>query len=132
MSKSNGDGISARERRGIEKRRQQVRILGAWKASGLSQAAFCREREIPLSTFQLWKRSLSDEEAKRRSARKATARRKAEPKTFVPVRVVDEAPAATSSPIEIVVPNRFTIRVGGDFDPGVLRKVLAAVETPAC
>jgi len=49
-------------RGGTEKARHWQEVLRAQEASGLSQAAFCRERGIKAGTLAWWKRQLRRDE----------------------------------------------------------------------
>lgn len=95
-------------------------LLSDWKRSGVSQAEFCRRRGIKAVTFAWWKRRLpaswgdpvqSDGRAKDR---------------FVEVQL----PGLVSmSAYEIVLAHGRSIRVGSQFDPEVLTRLIAAVES---
>jgi transposase-like protein len=76
--------ISTRSRRRHRPHRrwspeEKARYLDAFERSGLSGVAFCRETDLPLATFALWKRE----------ARRAAGKRVA----FARVDVVPTAPA---------------------------------------
>ena len=62
----------------MSERSYQKRSASEWSnlierqaESGLSQATFCRSEEIPLSTFQYWKRRLRSEDRSERTASEA-------------------------------------------------------------
>jgi len=84
------------------------------KASGLSQREYCRRGGISFSQFYYWK-------VKGRESKRETERI---------VRVPIELSAAGSSAmVEILVGERFTVRVGRDVDEQHLRRVLMVLES---
>jgi membrane protein required for beta-lactamase induction len=89
-------------------------------------SGFCRGRGVPLSSLKYWKKELAVREQKRQAKRAATeATRNA--LQFLPVRVLDPAVAALGS-VEVVLRGGRILRVGNDFDPGVLQKLVATLE----
>lgn len=63
-------------------RSEIAEILESYRARGLSQAAFCSELDMPLSSFSNWLR-----QARKESGSAASSQ-------LVPVRVVDENPSS--------------------------------------
>lgn len=111
---TNGKAVPSREpfwRRTIA---QQLR-------SGLSQSAFCRRKGLSAGTLAWWKQELKRRDQRRRLPRKPT---------FVPVRVVANTPPVCVYEIELR--NRRRVRVGPGFDVDALRRLVAALEEPAC
>lgn len=105
--------------------RSWIPILADWKKSGLGVREFCRRRRVRESTFWFWRKEVPERERRRRERRAdATGNRRIR---ILPVRVV-ETPAS-KGPIEILSGGR-TLRVAGDFDPVILRKVLSVLEGP--
>jgi len=102
-----------------------IPILADWKKSGLGVREFCRRRRVRESAFWFWRKEIPERERRRRERRAAAPGKR----TFriLPVRVV-ETPAS-KGPIEILSGGR-TLRVAGDFDPALLRKVLSVLEGP--
>lgn len=98
-------------------------LLSAWKQSGLSQAEFCRRREVKVVTFAWWKRQLqpaSAEPVKRRGHLRKSLR------PFVEVRL-----AGTSSlpAYEVILARSRSIRVPSEFDAQTLSRLITAVES---
>lgn len=98
-------------------------LVAAWERSGLSQAAFCRRRGVNGGTFAWWKGRLRDgardERAAERGPRKVSER-------FVEVQL----PGLTAMPAyEIVLAHGRSIRIGVPFDPEVLSRLIAVVES---
>jgi hypothetical protein len=100
-------------------------ILADWKKSGLGVREFCRKRHVRESAFWFWKKELPDRLRRRRERRRAAP---AKPSfRILPVRVVEKSPPVV--PLEILSGSR-TLRIPGDFDPALLRKVLSVLEGP--
>ncbi len=87
---------------------QTAQLLEEQKRSGMSVAAFARERGVPV-----WRLYQAGKVRRRR--------RRAE---FIEVAVSREPKAA---PLEIVVPGDLRVRVPRDFDEPTLRRLLAAL-----
>lgn len=98
------------------------------RQSGLSPSAFAREHGLDRQRVHYW----IDRGGVPRGRRART-----EPMVFAPVRVVGVttatalAPAAPQSPLEVVV-GQVIVRVGSDFDPAHLQRVVAALRGDAC
>lgn len=110
------------------------RILERFKQSGLKQGEFCRRENLHESSLSWWARELRERPG--RLSKKANARkpRRRGRSTFVPVQIVAAAPlaAASDAPVEVVTRAGHVVRVHPGFDPALLRRVLAALEAPAC
>lgn len=100
-----------------------IPILAEWKKTGLGVREFCRKRHLRESAFWFWKKELPDRERRRREQRQAKPGGPA--LRILPVRVVKDA--SSGAPIEVLSGGR-TVRIPGDFDPGILRKVLSVLE----
>ena len=122
------------ERRSVDRRRYWVRVLGDWKSSGLTQVEFARKRGVSVQTLRWWKSRLSQEAGRptARSSRRRSKRTPANGASFVSVSVVPSAPDDDRSPIEILVAQDRVVRIRGDFDPALLRKVISAIEPETC
>lgn len=98
-------------------------LVAAWSQSGLSQAEFCRRRGVNGGTFVWWKRRLQGPAADVRK------RRGRPPKTsgrFVEVRLTG---ASYLPGYEVVLTHGRSIRVPSQFDPQILSRLIAAVES---
>ena len=114
MAKSGSAGASERLRRWRE-------LMRRWRASGLSQAEFCRRRGIPIWQFAWWKRRLVQDEAagSRRRPARGTGR-------FVQVHV---APVVSGlGQMELALDNGRVLRFGVDVDAARLAEIVAALE----
>lgn len=103
--------------------RSWIPIVADWKKSGLGIRDFCRRRRLRETAFWFWKRELPDRERRRRELRQVKPAKPA--LRILPVRIVKEP--VSGAPLEILSGGR-TLRIPGDFDPAVLRKVLGVLE----
>lgn len=115
-----------------ERAKHWRRVLWEWERSGLSQAAFCRERGIQAGTLAWWKRQLrqagvvSRSDSRRRAGGQKRRRSSAARAGFVEVQLSD---GARIGGYEVVVSRGRVIRVPGDFDSQSLSRLIAAVES---
>lgn len=101
--------------------RKWARILERWRKSEQDGRAFCRRHGLRESAFRFWLREIPDR-VRRREAKKRRLR-------LLPARIVSASSAApTGRPIEVLVGPGRAIRVGSDFDPALLLKVVRALE----
>jgi len=100
-----------------------IPILAQWKKSGLGVREFCRKRRLRESAFWFWKKELPDRERRRLEKRQPKPGGPA--LRILPVRVVRTPTSRV--PLEILIGDR-TLRIPGDFDAGILRKVLGVLE----
>jgi len=99
-----------------ERRREHWReVLRRWESSGLSQAAFCRQREIPIWRFTWWKKRLSDERPAQAGG------------LFVPVGVARSG--TSSAGLELTLRGGRLLRFDADVPPARLAEIVAALET---
>jgi transposase len=89
-------------------------LLDAWKQSGQTVNAFCRDRKLTRSNFDRWRRILAAESAK------------SKPSPFVPLRVVAEPMA------EVVLPSGILVRLPLTTPPDAVTRLVAAVGAAAC
>lgn len=118
----------ARWQRDAAKERTWRRHVARWQRSGLSIRDYCAAEGLAEANFYAWRRTLAarDVEPGRRGRRTATP-------AFVPIRVVSgEATSTARRPVEVVCANGRVLRLEGDFDPQVVRQLLALLEEPAC
>jgi hypothetical protein len=93
--------------------RRTVRRQGQ---SGLTVRAFCREHELRETAFYFWRREL----VRREAARPASV-------AFMPVRVLQDAPAPAGGRIEIVLSGDRRVHVAAPVDRRALADVLAVL-----
>ena len=92
--------------------------IEGWSASGLSQAEYCRRNGISLSSFYYWKRRLD-----RRPP-------SVEERRIVPIPFPGSplSPPSAPKPLMVHVGSGFRVEIGGDFCPGILEKLIVALE----
>jgi hypothetical protein len=95
-------------------RRFYQKHLERWQQGQLSQKEYCRQYEIILHRFTYWKKRLADDQAA---------------PTFVPVPLVQNYPASTSSKIDLVIAGGFKIQVGPGFDPTTLKQLIYTIRS---
>lgn len=108
------------------------RVLARQEQSGLTRAAFCRRDGIQEGALSWWARELSKRSKPRCPVRKAPQPKHTQRSAFVPVRVIQAVPRNGTSAVEVVTRSGHIVRLHPDFDPGTLRKVLAALEGQPC
>jgi hypothetical protein len=122
--------------RDIAKEQGWRKLFADWKASGLTAAQFCRDRQIKQDLFSYWKRVIAERDAEAaRSARKSRPRPEksaAEPEPFAEVHVKDDAPPAKSAresaSLEIVFKSGASIKIGSDCSLSLLASVVDVME----
>ena len=112
-------------------------VIGKQESSGMSAAAFCRQHEVPESSFYNWKRKLKQRRREDDSTRtgKATspgitrsgATRKNSALTFVPLEL-PTPPAVRPASSEVVLPDGCRIIVPGQCDAHWLREILQVLK----
>lgn len=119
---------------GVEEGRAAI---DEWKRSGQTLADFCRERGVSYGQLYWWKRKLASPASKHAEGVKGAG-------AFAPVTLVEmaQAPegtagkpseaATTDRGLEVVASNGRRIRIGRDFDPEVLVRLLSALEGLPC
>jgi hypothetical protein len=101
-------------RRSPERVRVWRDLLDAWKRSGQTANAFCRDRKLTRSNFDRWRRILAVESAKPK------------PSSFVPLQVVAEPMA------EVVLPSGILVRLPLATSPEAVTRLVAAVGAASC
>jgi hypothetical protein len=102
-------------------------LLNDFRRSGLTQAEFCRRRDLSLHSFRkhLYSPRPSHDERPSDMA----------DQPFLPVTILPDptAPAAApSSHLELILPDRRRIAIAPGFDADTLRRLLAVLEATPC
>ncbi len=101
--------------------------LRAWRNSGLSVAAYCRQIGVSQPSFYQWRRKLeaaaSGDHVPGRTGGADRAGQSPQAFAYLPVQVVG---------LEIVLPNGVLVRVPPDCDRTLLRDVVRLWEDEAC
>jgi hypothetical protein len=101
-------------------------VVEDWRRSGQELTAFCNQRHLPVSTLKYWKKELANRDQKRQ-ARRAAQEASRNAIQLLPVRVVEPATASAGT-LEVVLRGDRVLRVAGDFDPALLKKLVLALE----
>src|SRR5262249_24942488 len=108
------------------------------------QASFCRQLGLPVASFRWWKRELSRRSEPRRAVggkqgSSSQAAEGSERPRLLPVRLSSmPEPAVVGGAggkggvYELVVCRGRVLRVPGDFDPGVLQRLILTLEGVGC
>jgi hypothetical protein len=100
-------------------------LVEAWRVSGLSGAAFCRQHDLRAQRLHYWRERLGYPiKAVGEPSRPPVARPPADD-GFVQL-VVSTPPRALSTHVDVVVGGA-VIRVGSGFDADLLRRVVGAL-----
>jgi transposase len=107
-------GYSHCMKRGTRKEWEQR--VARWRRSGQTASDFAAAEDLHPRTLTWWS-----------SALKRASRRTAAPR-FVEVVAPRAAPATSPASIEVLIRDQIRLRVCGDFEPALLRRVVAALE----
>jgi hypothetical protein len=100
-------------------------IFATWQTSGLSVTAFCRSRDLNLSSFYRWRNIL--DALDRSSATRPRPPAKPQPSpSFVPVRVVPDAV------VEVILASGLRLRVPLAAEAGPVARLVHALEAAPC
>jgi hypothetical protein len=103
-------------RRSPERVRVWQDMLDAWKRSGQTVNAFCRDRKLTRSNFDRWRRILAS----------GLIKSKAPSPRFFPLRIVADSMA------EVVLPSGVVIRLPLTSASDAVTRLVAAVRAAAC
>ena len=106
-------------------------LLNDFRRSGLTQAEFCRRRQISLHSFRKHLYQPQPVPTASSDHRPATP---ADPH-FLPVTILPDPTPSFTDPtahLELILPNGRRIAVAAGFDPHTLRRLIAVVEGPPC
>jgi hypothetical protein len=91
-----------------------ARHVRSWRASGLTQKAYCARRRLAKGSLGYWASTLG--------------RRKAAVTDLVEIRRAEVKPQQRNSPIELAVRGAYLARLWPGMDPAHLREVLSVLE----
>jgi hypothetical protein len=92
-----------------QKRRQWKKHVEAWRASGLSQAQYCRRHNLKVHCLVYW--------------RKKFARKNQDPVSFVQLKLPHDFQVTRPAAIKIAV-GRCRIEIQRGFDPETLKQLI--------
>jgi transposase len=104
-------------RRNRERVRTWRALIGAWKQSGQTINAFCRDRKLTRSNFDRWRRILSADKSESKPSPLSS---------FVPLRIVAEPMA------EVVLRSGIGVRLPLSAAPDAVTRLVAAVAAASC
>jgi len=104
--------------------------LAAARSSGMRLSRFAQEHGFHVSRLYWWMKALKEQPAKPAAFLPVQVVKKRGPSAHQEEGVPRDAPALPT--VDIVVGSKRVVRVGRDFDPGLLRAVLVALETAPC
>jgi hypothetical protein len=93
------------------------RQIKSWQSSGMTQVAFCKEHDLKPHQFTYWKKRFVQIETGIR---------------FVPIKFHHRSTSVSdmdSPSLRLIVNRDLQIEVRQNFDPQLLRKVIAAIRT---
>jgi len=91
-----------------------IQQVERWRASGLTQVAYCRRHRLLKGTLGYWVSTLKNPKRSKTQ--------------LVEVGRAETNGQAVCSPIELVVQRRYLLRLWPGMDPGHLRDVLSVLE----
>jgi hypothetical protein len=115
------------EARQRERETRWRRHVDAWRASGTSQAAYCRKQGLTPAQFSWWKHELARRAGQCGSA-EGDAQGGTEPPRFVPLRVTAER---MPDGCELELRDGRRLRIGSGVDPRWVVELAAALERNA-
>ena len=107
-----------RSTRSRERERFWRRVIADYPGSGMSVLAWCDEHGVSAPSFYVWRRKLSQPDARRKSRQPS----------LVPVEIIPPAVDDSRAPLEIELPSRARVRVWPDCDLELLRQVVATLQ----
>lgn len=105
-----------RKERNGGKQRVWTSHINAWKSSGLTQAKYCRQKDLIRHQFTYWKCKLE---------------KKVDPITFVPIMgkpVRSQTPQNHQAPIKLIIDSMYQIEIGDGFSPGTLSTLIRTLD----
>ena len=96
-----------------EKGKQGREHVAAWKSSGLSQREYCERTGMPRSRLAYWSSRI-------KAAREATG--------FVEIDKLASVAGSGSETIEVLVADRYRVRLSSGFSADALSRVLEVLE----
>jgi hypothetical protein len=99
--------------------RDAQRALAAWRASGLSLPAWCRQEGVAYERVRRWRSQL------------ASGPRRPQTAALLPVQVLESERVMNVPGFELELPRGLRLHVPSAFDEGSLARLLRVVETRA-
>jgi hypothetical protein len=103
--------------------------LAAWRRSGQSVRAYCRQHDLAEPTFYLWRRALEQRPVLSTPSQLVPAALPGNA-PFVPLRLI--GPSPTQAVLELVLRGGRVVRVPNGFAPDALRQLITLAEQLPC
>jgi hypothetical protein len=105
--------------------------LKAWSESGQTQAEYCRQHQISAAAFGWWKRQLQGKpKSPMRSSDTKQSQHRRTPVEFVEMQCGPDLNTSDNPAIyEVLLSQGRVIRIDHRFDPKVLQRLIATVES---
>jgi hypothetical protein len=107
-------------------------LLNDFRRSGLTQAAFCEQRDISIHSFRKHLYQVPTPKLTPANHPSPNATTHFLPVTVLPDPIPATAAAAAPQPLELLLGNGRRIAVAPGFDPHTLRQLIAVVEERPC
>ena len=92
-------------------------LYEAWQKSNLSQAAFCKDKDLNYANFIYWRKKFSQQKSK----------------ALVPINIKIPSPTlATEQKLDAYLPNNIRLSIPSGFDRATLQVVLQTLEMKTC
>jgi transposase len=115
---SDANEMSSLERERTEKRRYWRKHIAAWRRSGLSQSAYCRENDLSFHQFRYWKKRVHDDKVDESVGLVEIEMESCQIHSKSPV----------ASPMMLFIADRFSVRVEPDFNEDHLTRLIRVLE----
>ena len=118
--------------RPADPRKQQtwLRHFRRWQSSRLSVRDYCERLQLSEASFYSWKRTLQERGLLSDAAPAGTRSPRTNAPLFLPVAVAEDE--SSTGPINLILPDGWTVRVSGGFDARTLRQLLAVLRERPC
>ncbi len=113
----------------LSKEQQWRNRVAAWKASGQTQAEYCREQKWAPADLSWWKHELARRDQALKTENAQAPKPKKAKRVFIPVQI---SPSPASEGFELALRGGQTIRMGASFDEAGRRRLLSVLENSQC
>lgn len=115
-----------------ERRVLRCKQIAGWRASGLTQEAYCKREAISFETFRRWRRKLGDHGVSVPLAQQFVPVRIAEVSRPVGAARLGERADVLAQPVEVVLASGRRLRFGEGLDESSLARLIRLLEVLPC
>jgi hypothetical protein len=115
-----------------ERRVVRAKQIEGWRASGLTQEAYCKREAISFETFRRWRRKLGDHGVSVPLVPKFVPVRIAEVSRPVRAATLGERTEVLAQPVEVVLASGRRLRFGDGLDETSLARLIRLLEVLPC